>query len=995
MRWPVQPNLAAGTGVRTKVCVLILIVCVILTIFEVRHFKTLWVEHNFTKSLSKIEDAKRFPTPPAGTDLARADPEAASMVNYLISERKFFREPDINRLAVLASIYPQNEFFLYDLCTQLSRNVDSINPAAALTIADRLISIDFDNAHYHYAKALVLLYLRSESDFHRALDELETGNKSPRLEFAYDKYRSCLDDALGKSYMSKSYMSTFSMIECILYRRLLDSFSMKTCSHPGLDNEYSERLRDIGCGIGQKLIEQADNEVKLLIGANIVTSMVRQKLTQQQPCPLEAKQLRYQLCRSMAIEQKIRKFGGRTFIGQLKALRLGAFLALALNLYVYLAGFWLLVFVVTAIRNEQRKFRTKFFDYILFLFSLLYYMVLVALLSRNQPGILCVTISSRLPDWTDNLHLFAIITPTVLWLAIWIMSLLPPYDRKKLHRHWAAKTIICATLWILSTLSTLWIAEEAITNVWQVFFFWSTVLPLLFIVLWLALLYGGFLLRSLPYRKLRNNRVVQLVLAATCIAGVNKILLDINWLSRLPLVLLVSSSAVIIAHNPAGKLPKLIDALKNFFSRTNQIAATRTRILHIVCPYIFVCWIALLIFVPLLTKTLSEVEAAFDNPMAVYHPLPSADESTYQKIVSKINLYASDPSSDKPDFSRSTVIRCLPMLMPHDLQPLLNRLGKSSRSIDDSELLRVLDRCDRDVRAILVDNLQHPESRDALLARAKSGDTSVKAVLEELFQQELDPDSKTWHARELKDYHLETFELSHPFEIPSALALISEPNEAAQRFLTTLKTLDSTALNRDARLSPASYLYSSLHALPRPQAAKLLKFYLTITDYSDITSGNNLTELADALSQFAGAELAEEILVRLGDAPLFEKPFDSGIGLQIVGLPDEWADQLEKPRDRAIDLRQAISSSFSNNSIPILKEALNTDNPDLRAYVVWQLTKLGYEWSDKKLKKILADTYWKVRLNSLFAVDMRGLCVLADDESPVVRVVAQLMLRTE
>jgi hypothetical protein len=78
-------------------------------------------------------------------------------------------------------------------------------------------------------------------------------------------------------------------------------------------------------------------------------------------------------------------------------------------------------------------------------------------------------------------------------------------------------------------------------------------------------------------------------------------------------------------------------------------------------------------------------------------------------------------------------------------------------------------------------------------------------------------------------------------------------------------------------------------------------------------------------------------------------------------------------------------------SIPLLLEYLNSDNEQLRAFLVWRLTSLGYEWPRDRLRVLLKDPYWKVRLNVLFALEPNGLEKALDDQNAVVRIIAQML----
>ena len=88
---------------------------------------------------------------------------------------------------------------------------------------------------------------------------------------------------------------------------------------------------------------------------------------------------------------------------------------------------------------------------------------------------------------------------------------------------------------------------------------------------------------------------------------------------------------------------------------------------------------------------------------------------------------------------------------------------------------------------------------------------------------------------------------------------------------------------------------------------------------------------------------------------------------------------------------EAVFANLSSESIPLLLDHLDSDNDQLRAFIVWRMTNLGYEWPGEQLQGFLKDEYWKVRLNSLFALDVEDIAKVLNDENAVVRIVARML----
>jgi hypothetical protein len=88
---------------------------------------------------------------------------------------------------------------------------------------------------------------------------------------------------------------------------------------------------------------------------------------------------------------------------------------------------------------------------------------------------------------------------------------------------------------------------------------------------------------------------------------------------------------------------------------------------------------------------------------------------------------------------------------------------------------------------------------------------------------------------------------------------------------------------------------------------------------------------------------------------------------------------------------QAVFTHLSNESVPALLTHLDSDNDQLRAFLAWRLTTLGHKWPRDRLDKLLHDSYWEVRLNTLFALDANDLSKALADENAVVRIIARML----
>ena len=169
-----------------------------------------------------------------------------------------------------------------------------------------------------------------------------------------------------------------------------------------------------------------------------------------------------------------------------------------------------------------------------------------------------------------------------------------------------------------------------------------------------------------------------------------------------------------------------------------------------------------------------------------------------------------------------------------------------------------------------------------------------------------------------------------------------------------------------------------------------MKAYLVQSDYSDLATGRGLLDFKDALA-FADAEIAEEVFVRVCKGPVLKKPSNSGI--EIGNIRPEFKSYFTKARDMAPALLDAISAHFDEGSISVLEGELDTENPVLCAYLVSTLTRLGYDWPQERLREMLKHRDWRVRLSVLFAAETELVESALNDESSLIRVIAQSVLQ--
>jgi len=183
--------------------------------------------------------------------------------------------------------------------------------------------------------------------------------------------------------------------------------------------------------------------------------------------------------------------------------------------------------------------------------------------------------------------------------------------------------------------------------------------------------------------------------------------------------------------------------------------------------------------------------------------------------------------------------------------------------------------------------------------------------------------------------------------------------------------------------------YRSLTGVPTPYVTTLLKEYV---QRRQLPYPFDELEFFDVFARAGDRELAEWIFQKVAESPPTTEVSHYPDGIPI-GRPIRPSEVKKEKRREDIGYRylEPTFPYLGNESIPMLLMHLGTDNDQLRAFIVWRVTSLGYEWPSDRLRELLKDSYWKVRLNVLFALDTDDLANALDDESAVVRIIAQML----
>ncbi|MHC4216456.1 MAG: hypothetical protein ACYSWP_24150, partial [Planctomycetota bacterium] len=289
--------------------------------------------------------------------------------------------------------------------------------------------------------------------------------------------------------------------------------------------------------------------------------------------------------------------------------------------------------------------------------------------------------------------------------------------------------------------------------------------------------------------------------------------------------------------------------------------------------------------------------------------------------------------------------------------------------LNDSDLIAAMTYCGRDVVSIIADFMDNPQVEGALVARARLGDITVKEKLEAIWQERM----RDWISREeeyeyIKRKIQESGDRPHwknvvfANDILGALACISTPDEAAGRFLDFIEKQEVSDLVQN------HLMFENVRLLPTPQALKVVKTYIAKTSSvkdkgRDGPHDDGVRGLLNSLIRlhglYADRQIVEDVLKIMVMTTVARNNFRAS----------------EMP------------PYFTLESANLLKSGLASSNKDMRAWCVWQLRRVGYNWKKEEIDSLLTDESWKVRANAMLVADRP---VAKNERSSLVRLVGTL-----
>jgi len=675
-----------------KVRIAVLIACVGVTVYEIPGVRRIW----------RYADMGRPGGVPAAKEtvpdnVAALDPEAAEVLRYCLNE------PNDAQLAEWVQKYPENEFFLAQLAQRLT-DANCVDPRAALALADKLVTLSPENAHYRYLKGWILLSQPwAPGRAEEAVEQFEFGNGLPQLYLPRTKYAGRIEGLAGHAGISALHGIAADFSDTKMYSDLF-MFLGHGKEYMQFDPSLLRGLTEQVSQMGSRFIADTIGYSVLDVGFRLILVADGLRLRQLELSEDEARLSRYRLCQAHEVKPILKECFNRPFHVLRDTVKLAWVWAPASLAFSAALLAWLALLPVNRVRGRASRARVGIGGYVMFgagligMFSLVLLRLYLGERFRGQFY------------WSLGFAGSAV----VLWVLLLLMSRVRPVDpaRFQRSRRWAA--IACGLLWlsgmVLLVVETLtfaaryagvhfWLERLAMVLVWSI----------LWVIIWAIASYRHHVFRAIPYARLLRSRVVQLLFVLVLTAGLltfpisettRSNVLSVLW-SVIVLIVTFLSIGIICTHVSDGRIV-LLDGLRHFFDKTGQIVVTRAKMAQMMSVLLVISWVILLATNHLAAHRVQELEDSFADPLSSYRPLPQATQETYQRVVLR-----ADPCSDSSggrNVAPDAAAR-LGLAAPSDLARIISARRTSGKPLGDGRLLSLLHSCGRDARSIVLDAL--------------------------------------------------------------------------------------------------------------------------------------------------------------------------------------------------------------------------------------------------------------------------------------------------
>jgi len=715
-----------------KVRLVLLIVCVGVTIYEVPNVKRIWRDAD----LGRREERRGNASPVEqvlSDEVAATDPEAADILRYCLAG------PKDAQLAEWVQKYPDNEFFLAQLAERLT-NANCVDPGAALALADRLVTLSPENAHYRYLKGWILLSRPwAPGREEEAVDQFELGNRLPRFYLPCSRYAERVDRLCDRAGFGLLTRSRARPKETGFYFQMAVFVGRPDRPYAAIDADAGGDLIAAAAQAAIRLLDRAQTFGQFESGRALLHVAERVRLKQFELSESQAQQTRFRIGRTIALDDVLQEWYMERFAFAVDIVKAGLPGLMLLFLVPALLAVWLFLLIVNLLRGRAADARVGIKSYIPFVTGLAGFWgmcAVVALLNEKLPARSLAAVG-------------AVLLAVVGWIVLRVLARTWRAEPPRLRATWRWGRLVCALLWGAGVVSIILAYQQMLIAV-RVSLAVDLVIALAMWslacgVLWLVATHRPRLLRLASDGGSRAGRAVQLLLALVFMAGVTCLLDGIPIAPMVCTFVAVLALAILVTHKDEH-VAILSDGLRHLFAKHGPIVASRTRMVRMMSGALLLCWAVVLASLHLSAGKWKRVETWLNDPVSLYGPFPDATRETYENAI-----LASKPVGRPHRYNpHAGIPEHVALAAPEDLSAFLAKRRFDGEPVTDRKLLMFLHECGHDARPVILGAMKDPNTLDVLRVKAEWGDHQVKERLEGIFEEKFGELGETYEQLQKK-----------------------------------------------------------------------------------------------------------------------------------------------------------------------------------------------------------------------------------------------------